>query len=62
MRLEYPILLSLISALRFGWRGIENGAWLTDALRRVVCGIQSVISKYLILLFLLKYFGGLFRD
>lgn len=59
---------SLLSALHIGWRDLNVGTWLSRiqpreyTLRatgwvRVVSGVQSIVSVYLIALSILTYFG-----
>jgi Pentapeptide repeats (8 copies) len=66
------IYFSLLSALRIGWSGLNFGTWLTRIQRReytlqatgwvrVVSGVQSLISVYLIALAILSYFGTPFE-
>jgi len=63
---------SLLSATRIGWRELNVGTWITRiqpreyTLRatgwvRVVSGIQSLISVYLVALAILTYFGTPFE-
>jgi hypothetical protein len=63
---------SLLSATRIGWRELNIGTWITRiqpheySLRatgwvRVVSGIQSLISVYLVALTILTYFGTPFE-
>jgi hypothetical protein len=63
---------SLLSATRIGWRELNVGTWITRlqpreySLRatgwvRVVSGIQSLISVYLVALTILTYFGTPFE-
>lgn len=63
---------SLISAFHLGWRDLNVGTWLARlqprefALRgqgwvRVVSGVQSLISVYLIAMWVLTYFGRPFE-
>lgn len=66
--LAWSAYFSLISAFQFGWRDINVGNWLSRIHRkeyilrptgwvRVVAGIQSLISVYLVALWVLTYFG-----
>jgi uncharacterized protein YjbI with pentapeptide repeats len=59
---------SVLSTLRIGWRDFNVGSWLVRIQKReyvlhatgwvrVISGIQSLISVYLIALFLLTYFS-----
>jgi uncharacterized protein YjbI with pentapeptide repeats len=63
---------SVLSALRIGWREFNVGSWLVRIQKReyvlqatgwvrVMSGIQSLISVYLIALFLLTYFSTPFE-
>jgi Pentapeptide repeats (8 copies) len=63
---------SLLSALRIGWSGLNFGTWISRMqLReyslhasewiRVVSGIQSLVSVYLVALAILTYFGTPFE-
>jgi hypothetical protein len=60
---------SALSAFHFGWRDLNVGSWLQRvqpreyALRatgwvRVVSGVQSLLSVFLIALWVITYFGG----
>jgi uncharacterized protein YjbI with pentapeptide repeats len=76
-RSEFSVFLlalyfSLLSATRIGWRELNVGTWITRiqpreySLRatgwvRVVSGIQSLISVYLVALAILTYFGTPFE-
>lgn len=62
------LYFSLMSAFHLGWRDLNVGTWLARiqprdfALRgqgwvRVIAGIQSLISVYLIAMWVLTYFG-----
>jgi hypothetical protein len=66
------LYFSLISATRIGWRELNVGNWITRiqpreyTLRatgwvRVVSGLQSLASVYLIALAILSYFGTPFE-
>ena len=70
--LGQSLYFSLISAFHLGWRDLNVGTWLARlqprdyALRgqgwvRVVAGVQSLISVYLIALWALTYFGRPFE-
>lgn len=70
--LGLSLYFSLISAFHLGWRDLNVGTWLARlqprdyALRgqgwvRVVSGLQSLISVYLIALWALTYFGRPFE-
>ena len=64
----YPVFLSLMSAFRIGWREINVGTWLSRTMPfeytlitrgwvKIIMGIQSVTSVYLLALSILTYFG-----
>ncbi len=66
------LYFSLLSAFRIGWRELNVGNWITRLqsreyiLRatgwvRTVSGLQSLISVYLIALWILTYFGRPFE-
>jgi hypothetical protein len=66
------LYFSLLSAFHFGWRDINVGNWISRVqpheytLRptgwvRVVSGIQSLVSVYLVALWVLSYFGRPFE-
>jgi uncharacterized protein YjbI with pentapeptide repeats len=66
-----PAYFSLLSAFHFGWRQLNIGNWLSRVqLReyvlkatgwvRMISGLQSLLSLYLVVLFLLSYFGNPF--
>lgn len=66
------LYFSLLSTLRIGWREFNVGSWLVRVQKReyvlqatgwvrVMSGIQSLISVYLIALFLLTYFSTPFE-
>jgi hypothetical protein len=66
------LYFSLLSATRIGWHEFNVGTWITRiqpreySLRatgwvRVVSGIQSLISVYLVALTILTYFGTPFE-
>jgi hypothetical protein len=68
----YAVYFSLLSAFHIGWRDLNVGTWIARiqpreyALRavgwvRVVSGIQSLLSVYLIALWALTYFGRPFQ-
>jgi hypothetical protein len=70
--LRYGLYFSLLSAFHFGWRDLNVGNWITRiqpreyVLRasgwvRVVSGSQSLISVYLVALWVLTYFGRPFE-
>jgi hypothetical protein len=63
---------SLLSAFHIGWRELNVGAWIARtqpreyALRasgwvRVVSGVQSLLSVYLLAIWVLTYFGRTFQ-
>ncbi|MFH1058994.1 MAG: pentapeptide repeat-containing protein [Pseudomonadota bacterium] len=71
-KLAYSFYFSVLSAFRFGWRDLNVGTWMSHMqpreylLRatgwvRLVSGIQSVISLYLVALAVLTYFGRPFE-
>jgi len=66
------LYFSVISALRIGWRDLSLGAWIDRLLPReytvrstgwvkVVSGFQSMLSVYLLALWVLTYFGTPFE-
>ena len=66
------LYFSLLSATRIGWRDLNVGTWLTRIQSReyslqatgwvrVVSGIQSLISVYMVALAILAYFGTPFE-
>jgi hypothetical protein len=68
----WAFYFSLLSAFHFGWRDLNVGTWLTRvqpsefALRgrgwvRVVSGVQSLVSVYLLALWALTSFGRPFE-
>jgi len=70
--LGYAFYFSLLSAFHIGWRDLNIGSWITRiqsrqyTLRamgwvRMVSGLQSIISVYLIALWALTYFGRPFE-
>jgi uncharacterized protein YjbI with pentapeptide repeats len=70
--LYYAAYFSLLSAFHIGWRDLNVGAWIARlqpreyALRatgwvRVVSGTQSLLSVYLLALWVLTYFGRPFQ-
>ena len=70
--LSYAFYFSALSAFRIGWRDLNVGSWLTRLqareyeLRgrgwvRVVSGLQSLTSVYLIAIWALTYFGRPFQ-
>ena len=71
-RLWYALYFSLLSAFNIGWRDLNVGNWLVRlqgsefTLRatgwvRSVSGLQSLISVYLLALWVLCYFGRPFE-
>jgi hypothetical protein len=74
LRKALPLALyfSLLSAAHIGWRDLNVGSWIARIqpreymLRatgwvRVVSGIQSLLSVYLVALWVLTYFGRPFE-
>jgi uncharacterized protein YjbI with pentapeptide repeats len=70
--LGYAAYFSLLSAFHIGWRDLNVGTWIARvqpreyALRavgwvRVVSGIQSLLSVYLLAIWALTYFGRPFQ-
>jgi uncharacterized protein YjbI with pentapeptide repeats len=70
--LGYGLYFSLLSAFHIGWRDLNVGAWISRISRReytlratgwvrVVSGVQSLISVYLLALCILSYFGRPFE-
>ncbi len=70
--LGLAVYFSVISAFHVGWRDLNVGTWIARmqpreyALRakgwvRVVSGVQSLISVYLIAMWVLTYFGRPFE-
>lgn len=68
MVVVYAFYFSLLSAFQIGWRDLNVGNWLTRLQSReyvfrargwvrVVSGIQSLISVYLLAMWALTYFG-----
>jgi hypothetical protein len=66
------LYFSLLSATRIGWRDFNVGNWITriqphqyslqaTGWVRVVSGVQSLISVYLVALAILTYFGTPFE-
>jgi len=66
------LYFSVLSAFRFGWKEINLANWIVRLQTkeytlqatgwvRTVSGIQSLISLYLVALFLLTYFGSPFE-
>lgn len=66
--LPYGLYFSLLSAFHIGWRGFNVGTWITRiqprafALQpvgsvRTISGVQSLLSVYLLAIWLLSYFG-----
>ncbi len=64
----YPLFLSLLAAFRIGWRELNVGTWLSRTMPfeytlitrgwvKIIMGMQSVISVYLLALSILTYFG-----
>jgi nitric oxide reductase large subunit len=70
--LRFGLCFSLLSAFHFGWRDLNVGNWIARVqpreyvLRstgwvRVVSGLQSIISVYLLALSVVTYFGRPFE-
>ena len=68
----WALYFSMLSAFQIGWRELNVGTWLSRiqptefALRgrgwvRVVSGLQSLISVYLVAMWALTYFGRPFQ-
>ena len=68
----HALHFSLLSAFHIGWRDLNVGSWLTRLQRReyalrargwvrVVSGLQSLISVYLLAIWVLTYFGRPFQ-
>ena len=69
---RWGLYFSLLSAFRIGWRELNVGSWLTQLQRReyalrargwvrVVSGLQSLLSVYLLAMWALTYFGRPFQ-
>lgn len=70
--LGFGFLFSLLSSFQIGWRDLNVGNWITRVLPheytlratgwvRVVSGLQSLVSVYLLALWALTYFGRPFE-
>lgn len=70
--ISYAFYFSVLSAFRVGWRDLNIGGWLTQlqgreyALRasgwvRIASGFQSLVSVYLLAMWVLTYFGRPFQ-
>ncbi len=70
--LLFALYFSLLSSFRIGWRDLNLGSWLTRLqfreydLRgrgwaRLVSGLQSLVSVYLLTMWALTYFGRPFQ-
>lgn len=70
--LKYAFLFSLISAFNIGWRELNVGTWIArlqpnastlqaNGWVRTVSGIQSLLSVYLLAMWILTDFGRLFE-
>ena len=70
--LRKAFYFSFLSAFHFGWKELNISNWIVRIQKkeytlqatgwvRTVSGIQSLISLYLVALFLLTYFGNLFE-
>ena len=68
----WGLYFSLLSAFRIGWRDLSLGNWLVRMQRReyvlkatgwprVISGVQSLVSVYLLALWLLSYFARPFE-
>jgi hypothetical protein len=68
----YALYFSLLSAFHIGWRELNVGTWLARLQRqeytlrplgwpRMVSGLQSLISVYLVAIWALTYFGRPFQ-
>ena len=68
----YALYFSLLTAFHFGWRDLNVGNWIARMQRReyalratgwvrVISGVQSLISVYLIAMWVLTYFGRPFE-
>ena len=66
------LYFSLLSAFHIGWRELSLGTWLSRVQPReyqlvatgwvrTVSGLQSIISVYLLALWILTYFGRPFE-
>ena len=71
-RLAIALYFSLVSAFNVGWENVNVGTWIArmqpkeftlNAVGwvRVLAGVQSLISVYMIALWVLSYFGHLFE-
>jgi hypothetical protein len=67
-RLLCALQFSLLSAFHIGWRELNVGNWISRLQReeyilhatrwvRVVAGVQSLLSVYLLAIWVLTYFG-----
>jgi hypothetical protein len=70
--LSWSFYFSLLSAFHIGWRDLNVGSWISrlqfddyvvraTGWIRVISGVQSLISVYLLALWLLTYFGTPFE-
>jgi hypothetical protein len=70
--LGYGAYFSLLSAFHIGWRDLSIGTWITRAQPReytlkpagwvrLVSGLQSLLSVYLLAIWALTYFGRPFQ-
>ena len=68
---RWALYFSVLSAFHFGWRQLNLGNWIVRLQRREytltatgwvrsVSGVQSLVSLYLVVIFLLTYFGDPF--
>lgn len=72
LALLYALYFSFLSAFHFGWRDLNISSWIVRMQKReyvlratgyarMISGIQSLISLYLMALWLLTYFGSPFE-
>ena len=70
--LLWGLYFSMLSAFHIGWRDLNVGTWITRiqptefALRgrgwvRIASGLQSLMSVYLVAMWVLTYFGRPFQ-
>jgi hypothetical protein len=70
--LKFGLFFSILSAFSIGWREINVRTWIVRLQRqeyilratgwvRTVSGVQSLMSVYLMTLWILTYFGRLFE-
>jgi hypothetical protein len=69
----YALLFSLMSTFNYGFRELDLGRWLRNLLpeglalgargwARALSGVQAIASLYLVVLFLVTYFGRPFDN